>query len=93
MGNNKRIISVEAALYVFADGKYRKPRTVHSFADLDDRVSLINDWGLDDIDITESVMRIEEEYDVHIPVEQVAELKTVGDVRKLVAGLVSKKNG
>ena len=42
--------------------------------------SFIDDLGADSLDIVELVMALEEEYDVEIPSDDLAELNTVGDV-------------
>ena len=39
-----------------------------------------DDLGADSLDIVELVMALEEEYDVEIPSDDLAELNTVGDV-------------
>ena len=50
----------------------------------DDEVSLTtdltNDIDADSLDLFELVMALEEEYDVEIPSDDLAELNTVGDV-------------
>lgn len=43
-----------------------------------------DDLGADSLDIVDLVMSLEEEYDVEIPDEAVAELKTVGDIVKYI---------
>ena len=42
--------------------------------------NFIDDLGADSLDIVELVMALEEEYDVEIPSDDLAELNTVGDV-------------
>lgn len=42
--------------------------------------SLINDLGMDSLDIIEGLMEIEEEFDVEITDEEAEKLKTVGDI-------------
>ena len=42
--------------------------------------SFIDDLGADSLDLFELVMALEEEYDVEIPSDDLAELNTVGDV-------------
>lgn len=39
-----------------------------------------DDLGVDSLDLFELVMSLEEEYDIEIPAEDLASLKTVGDV-------------
>lgn len=42
--------------------------------------SFIDDLGADSIDLVELVMALEEEFDIQIPDEEVAKIKTVSDV-------------
>ena len=41
--------------------------------------SFIDDLGADSLDIAELVMELEDEFDVDIPEEELANIKTVGD--------------
>lgn len=46
--------------------------------------SISDDLGADSLDIADIVMSIEEEFDVEIPDEQLANVKTVGDIVKYI---------
>ena len=43
-----------------------------------------DDLGADSLDIVDLVMSLEEEYDIEIPDEAVANIKTVGDIVKYI---------
>lgn len=43
-----------------------------------------DDLGADSLDVVDLVMAIEEEYEVEIPDEAVANIKTVGDIVKYI---------
>lgn len=45
---------------------------------------IIKDLGADSLDVVEMLLDLEKEYGVEISDEQAAELKTVGDIVKLV---------
>mgnify|MGYP000819586048 CR=1 FL=1 len=45
-----------------------------------ENASFKEDLGVDSLDLFELVMALEEEYDVEIPSDDLAELNTVGDV-------------
>ncbi|MBQ3571513.1 MAG: acyl carrier protein [Clostridia bacterium] len=45
---------------------------------------IIKDLGADSLDVVEMLLELEKEYGVEITDEQAAELKTVGDIVKLV---------
>lgn len=42
--------------------------------------SIVEDLGADSLDVVELVMALEEAYDLHIPDEDVADLRTIGEV-------------
>ncbi len=46
--------------------------------------SFIEDLGADSLDIVELVMAMEEEFEVEIPDEEAANIKTVGDAVKFI---------
>lgn len=48
--------------------------------------SFKDDLGADSLDIFELVMALEEEYDLEIPAEELAEMNTVGDVVNYLKG-------
>ncbi len=41
---------------------------------------IIEDLGADSLDIVDIVMRLEEEFDVEVPDEEIETMKTVGDI-------------
>ncbi len=43
-----------------------------------------DDLGADSLDVVDLVMSLEEEYDIEIPDEAVANIKTVGDIVKYI---------
>ena len=51
---------------------------------VNDEIELKDGLGLDSLDIVEMMMRFEEEFDCNIPDEDYADVKTVGDVFKVV---------
>lgn len=46
--------------------------------------ALINDLGVDSLEIFEIVMSLEEAFDIQIPNEDIEEIKTVGEVVKYI---------
>jgi acyl carrier protein len=50
-----------------------------------DQAKLIEDLGADSLDTVELVMALEEGFDIEIPDEVAAEVKTVDDIIKLIA--------
>jgi acyl carrier protein len=51
--------------------------------------TLIEDLGLDSLDIMEVTMEVEEQYDISVPDERVEDLRTVGDVADRVTSLLT----
>jgi acyl carrier protein len=45
---------------------------------------IIDDLGADSLDVVDLIMTLEEEMDVEIPEEDVADMKTVGDIVKYI---------
>ena len=48
---------------------------------------LVEDLGADSLDIVELIMAFEDEFGVSLPDEDIAKMKTVGDVVKFVSSL------
>ena len=48
-------------------------------ADLSMETRLIEDLGADSLDIVELVMEFEDEFEISLPDEEVAKMKTIGD--------------
>ncbi len=46
--------------------------------------NITDDLGADSLDIVDLVMSLEEEFDVEVPDEEVENIKTVGDIVKLL---------
>jgi len=53
--------------------------------DLDSSVG--EDTGLDSVSVMDFVMELEDEFDIMIPLDQIAEVHTVGDLAAAVAAL------
>jgi acyl carrier protein len=51
--------------------------------------ALIEDLGLDSLDVMEVTMEIEEQYDISVPEERLESLRTVGDVADKVTSLLT----
>lgn len=48
------------------------------------KASLVDDLGIDSLEIFEIVMSLEEEFGVEIPNEDIEEIKTTGDIVKYI---------
>ena len=46
--------------------------------------SLVEDLGIDSLDFVDIVMSLEDEFDTEFPVEDMAGIKTVGDIVKYI---------
>ena len=55
--------------------------------------SFINDLGADSLDTVELVMELEEEFDIQIPDEQAAKIRTVGEAIEYIEKEQAKKDG
>ncbi|MGL4461041.1 MAG: acyl carrier protein [Planctomycetia bacterium] len=69
-------------LWWFRDRLTRDGGTDAALVDLDS--SLVDDLGFDSLDAVELLMALEEEFDVTIPEEDVAKLRTIADVIRYV---------
>lgn len=49
--------------------------------------SVIADTGLDSVSVMDFVMELEDEFDITIPLDQIAEVRTVGDLADAVRAL------
>ncbi len=54
--------------------------------------SVVEDTGLDSVSIMDFVMELEDEFDITIPLDQIAEVRTVGDLANAVQAR-SRENG
>ena len=52
--------------------------------ELDEKMSLITDLGLNSLDLVELVCRIEDEFDIEIPDRAIKNFKTVKDVLEYI---------
>ncbi|NLA77092.1 MAG: acyl carrier protein [Clostridiales bacterium] len=46
--------------------------------------NILEDLGADSLDVVDLVMSIEDEFDIEVPDEEIARMKTVGDVVKFI---------
>ena len=49
--------------------------------------SVIADTGLDSVSVMDFVMELEDEFDISIPLDQIAEVRTVGDLAEAVRAI------
>ncbi len=49
--------------------------------------SVVEDTGLDSVSVMDFVMELEDEFDITIPLDQIAEMRTVGDLANAVQTL------
>ena len=54
--------------------------------------SVVDDTGLDSVSVMDFVMELEDEFDITIPLDQIAEVRTVGDLADAVEAR-SRSNG
>ncbi len=48
--------------------------------------SIVDDLGADSLDVVDLVMALEDEFEIKIPDEDVENVKTVGDIVKIIEG-------
>ena len=53
--------------------------------------SVIADTGLDSVSVMDFVMELEDEFDITIPLDQIAEVRTVGDLADAVRAIANGK--
>jgi len=53
--------------------------------------SVIADTGMDSVSVMDFVMELEDEFDISIPLDQIAEVRTVGDLADAVHRLSNGK--
>lgn len=46
--------------------------------------AIVEDLGADSLDMADIVMSLEEEFDIEVPDDQLANIKTVGDITKYI---------
>ena len=49
--------------------------------------SVVADTGLDSVSVMDFVMELEDEFDISIPLDQIAEVRTVGDLAEAVRAI------
>lgn len=52
-----------------------------------DSTDIVNDLGLDSLAIMNFVMALEDEYDISMPLDRMAEVQTVGDLVRTIEDL------
>ena len=60
--------------------------------ELSANTALFDDLGADSLDIVEIMMKIEEEYGVKVPDEDLIEMKKIGDIAKYISSHAGKEN-
>ena len=59
--------------------------------ELNANTALFDDLSADSLDIVEIMMRIEDEYGVKVPDEDIIEMKKIGDIVKYIEGHTRKE--
>ena len=65
-------------------------QTVGRHIEIDDDTNIARDLGLDSLAIMNFIMALEDEYDISIPLDRVAQVETVGDLTKAIEELRSR---
>ena len=52
-----------------------------------DDTDIVNDLGLDSLAVMNFVMALEDEYDIYMPLDRMAEVQTVGDLVRTIEDL------
>jgi len=52
-----------------------------------DSTDIVNDLGLDSLAVMNFVMALEDEYDISMPLDRMAEVQTVGDLARTIEDL------
>lgn len=55
--------------------------------------SVVEDTGLDSVSVMDFVMELEDEFDITIPLDRIAEVRTVGDLANAVQALSREDAG
>ena len=55
-----------------------------------DDTDIVNDLGLDSLAVMNFVMALEDEYDISMPLDRMAEVQTVGDLVRTIEDLRGK---
>jgi len=54
---------------------------------ISDSTDIVNDLGLDSLAVMNFVMALEDEYDISMPLDRMAEVQTVGDLVRTIEDL------
>ena len=54
---------------------------------ISDQTDIVNDLGLDSLAVMNFVMALEDEYDISMPLDRMAEVQTVGDLVRTIEDL------
>ena len=65
-------------------------QTVGKPVEISDDTNIARDLGLDSLAIMNFIMALEDEYDISIPLDRVAQVETVGDLEKAIQELRSR---
>ncbi len=65
-------------------------QTVGRPIEISDDTNIARDLGLDSLAIMNFIMALEDEYDISIPLDRVAQVETVGDLVEAIEELRSK---
>jgi acyl carrier protein len=65
-------------------------QTVGKRVEISDDTNIARDLGLDSLAIMNFIMALEDEYDISIPLDRVAQVETVGDLEKAIEALRSR---
>ena len=65
-------------------------QTVGKHIEISDDTNIARDLGLDSLAIMNFIMALEDEYDISIPLDRVAQVETVGDLEKAIDELRSR---
>lgn len=55
-----------------------------SVDEISEEKEIVKDLGADSLDVVEMLMSLEEEYNITVPEEEAVNIKTVGDIVKLI---------
>lgn len=55
-----------------------------SVEEVSEEKEIVKDLGADSLDIVEMLMNLEEEYNITVPEDEAANIKTVGDIIKVI---------
>jgi acyl carrier protein len=65
-------------------------QTVGKPVEIADDTNIARDLGLDSLAIMNFIMALEDEYDISIPLDRVAQVETVGDLEKAIEEMRSR---